>query len=215
MSIKEYSYLLIAMVLVGVGAGVGEYYYHQHEAKVDLQQADQHGAKAEVEAIQWQADHSTTVADDAQDKAKDQTIAALKAELAVLQKPLPPLPGVPAVTPPPETPVEHVQGQIIAAEDDRLALAQKQIDDRDKELVDAHAQVKELQLEVGSLRATLAAIPKPRPWGAGPVYGTNGTMGAGVVRTFGTVEFGMDVVQQNIGGGQKAVQVVGRAILRW
>ena len=214
LTIKQIGIIAAAVVLVGVGTGVGEYYWHQHQAKVDLHQADQHAADANVAAIQWEKDHNDTVAVDAEAPAKDRTIASLKAQLAALKHPTQ-VPGQAAVTPPPETPIEHKQDQIIAAEDDRLALAQKQIAARDKELADAHVQVKELQLEVGSLRATIAATPGPRNWGAGYVRDTNGAQGVTVVRSFGPLEISADVVQGAVNGGQRNIEARGRVTWRF
>ena len=215
MSIPKWVWYAALAIASGVGTGVGEFYWHQHEAKVDLAKADQHGAKSDQAAEQHVQDHKTTIVDDAQAKVKDQTIAWLKAQLAAMKHPAPTQPGSPAVVLPLETPIERKQDEIITAEDDRLVLANKQIADRDKELADAGVQIKELRLEVGSLRATIASFPKERKWGIGVTYGSNSTEGVTVVRSFGPFEVGADVVQESIGGGQKSIQVVGRALWRF
>jgi len=219
---KGFQWVILAVVL-GAGTSVGVYYYHRHVAAVDKAKADAAANHADQNAALQNQDHQQTVADDAKVKPLQDRIATLEAELAALKnKPRPavtPPPAPPAPEPLPAIPVtpplEQKQDELIQALQDQHTLDVTRITDRDKELVTANAQIADLRTEVGQLRASLAATPRERPWGIGAVYGSNGTQGGTVVRSFGPLEVGADVVQQSIGNGQRSIQIVGRLLWRF
>ena len=73
-----------------------------------------------------------------------------------------------------------------------------------------------LKAENLQLRSTVSTLQAQcRPWAAGVVYGTNGTIGGSVERDLGPFRAGVDVVRRSIGGGQTTLEALGHLSIRF
>ena len=111
----------------------------------------------------------------------------------------------------------------LVADDDALDAAQtKKIADLEAKVAllesadGAHqAEAAALRVEVGQLRAIIAAHPTPRLWSVGAVYGTNQTAGSYLSRDLGLVQLGVQVVRRQLNGGQTILEALVTAGVRF
>lgn len=229
--------LAVAALCMGVIFGTGAYLHHRQEAArlQKAQQLDQsqatHGQEAITHEQAAQAltpvlgqDTTTDASDDAQ-VAQDR--AALARLRAAHPRPDPaPVPGADAPQPV-SAPVELAA--VDAATEKLVSDLTQEVADRKKHEADLQlaldamtagdqarqAQVKDLQGEVGQLRAIIAARPTVRTMTVGAVYGTNQTVGGYFSKDLGPVQIGVELVRRQLAGGQTSLEAIGYGGVRF
>ncbi|BDU72922.1 hypothetical protein [Mesoterricola silvestris] len=185
-----------AQTEAGASAGVHEQGAQDHEAAAHDLNPTVHDADALVDEAQGTVDHLANLGES-------------------------PGPGQQA-GPPIQDPVEHaaldvakdhlidvLKQDVAAIRAQNLHLIQADLE-RQAQAGDLKIQVGELQAENRELRAALASQPRERVWAASAIYGTNGTAGAGVTRSFGPLQAGIDVVRRKLDNGQSTLEALGR-----
>ena len=220
----------IALSCLAIGGG-GMRWFQAHQAAAHLQKADQldtsqaqHGTQAVTHEQAAQALNPVLQADDGTDAGDD---AAVERDRAALQdacarrRPVDPAaPATPAQPLPPPVDVaavDEIKNRLIAdltkdLTDTKKALADTRAQAAAYAAADQarQAQVKDLQGEVGQLRAVIASTPRELHWGVSITGSTNQTLGGGVEYSRGIVFAGVDVVRRQLAGGQTTLEALGR-----
>ena len=184
---------------------------------IAVKKADE-GKKAE-ETIK--TDATVAASDDAKAVQAAATIADLKRQLLAARRTIAPISGPIAPITPSNSGQSSVDAaqKVIDAQDAQHGLDLQRIADRDQQLKDQtaataawKASAMASQAENAKLRAAAGLAPK---WGAGALYGSSGTAGGYVERSFGAVQVGMSVVRHQIAGGQYTLEAIASAGIRF
>ena len=206
--------VLVAAICLAVGFE-GRTWFGKREVSAHEQKA------AQVEAVATQ-DHAQGVAHDQEAAQRVPVLAADDAEVQRLEaeQPAPPappasnLPGSDVVGPAPVV-LADPKDLLLAALKQDLADTKAQLDTvtlaRDAYKAEAAAKTQ----EIVQLRGAIAAAPKDLHWAAGPVYGTNQALGAGVEYDLGPFRAEVDVVRVPLAGGQSSIQAIGSVKVRF